>query len=136
MTRDEFFALSWEEQHRLINLAEQTKLSSGFSVRMVRPLDFDTFQMLIGTEELMRRAKPGEHSEKARRYAVSLTMLEQVIGYFERYVLHGEIEDNDPRKYLTLAQSVGQEQSHAVPGQDAIDQILHDSSLRQGLQKK
>jgi len=35
----------------------------------------------------MRASKPDERSEKARRYAVSITEMEKVLAYFRMYVV-------------------------------------------------
>ena len=37
--------------------------------------------------EQMRRAKPTDRSEKARRYAVAITEMEKVVAYFKTYVI-------------------------------------------------
>lgn len=37
--------------------------------------------------EEMRRAKPDDRSEKARRYAVTITEFEKVAAYFKTYVM-------------------------------------------------
>lgn len=37
--------------------------------------------------EQLRAAKPGNRSERDRRYAVSITELEKVIGYFNTFVV-------------------------------------------------
>ena len=40
--------------------------------------------------ETLRNAKPEERSEKARRYAVSITELEKVIAYFKIYIEYAD----------------------------------------------
>lgn len=37
----------------------------------------------------LRTHKPEERSEKARQYAVTITELEKVIGYFKMFVIDG-----------------------------------------------
>lgn len=37
---------------------------------------------------MMAKGKPAERSELSRRYAVTITMMEQVIAYFDCFVVH------------------------------------------------
>lgn len=45
----------------------------------------DMYEMLRRLQE----AKPNERSEKARRYAVTITEFEKVIAYFGIFTIHG-----------------------------------------------
>jgi len=47
----------------------------------------NTFNVLLTTLELLRSQKPEEHSEYARRYAVTITELEKVVAYFYTYII-------------------------------------------------
>ncbi len=39
--------------------------------------------------EALRMTKPEERSEESRRYAVTITELEKVLGYFHTFVVEG-----------------------------------------------
>lgn len=43
--------------------------------------------LLLGVLEELRKAKPEERSEEARRYAVTITELEKVVAYFKTFVV-------------------------------------------------
>jgi len=44
--------------------------------------------------EEMRKSKPAERSEEARRYAVTITELEKVYAYFKVYVVNNIFTDS------------------------------------------
>lgn len=50
--------------------------------------DFSVEDILIKALKTMRANKPSERTEKARRYAVSITELEKVYSYFKTYVIN------------------------------------------------
>jgi len=45
--------------------------------------------LLMSLNEL-RRSKPNDRSESDRRYAVTITNLEEVIAYFDTFVIRGK----------------------------------------------
>lgn len=51
-----------------------------------KELDEAALEKLEDALAYLRNAKPGERSELARRYAVSITELEKVFAYFKIYV--------------------------------------------------
>lgn len=47
------------------------------------------FNAMLDLWHLLKESKPTERNEVARRYAVTMTELEKVIGYFQTFVLTG-----------------------------------------------
>jgi hypothetical protein len=47
----------------------------------------DILRKMFDLENLLKRAKPTEASELARRYAIVVTDLEKVIAYFQAFVV-------------------------------------------------
>jgi hypothetical protein len=49
---------------------------------------------MIGLWEKLKAAKPTERTEEARRYAVTITEFEKVMGYFNTFIIEptGEAE--------------------------------------------
>lgn len=50
-------------------------------------MEEETYILLQETLVAMRKAKPEERSEKARRYAVAITEMEKVIAYFQTWIV-------------------------------------------------
>lgn len=46
-------------------------------------------EAMFNLHRQLKQAKPTERNELARRYAVTITELEKVMGYFELFVLQG-----------------------------------------------
>lgn len=44
---------------------------------------------LVATYNLLKSSKPEDRSERARRYAVTITKLEEVVSYFNTMVVEG-----------------------------------------------
>ena len=53
-------------------------------------MDEEVYIQLQEVLAAMRKAKPDERSEKARRYAVAITEQEKVLAYFQVYVITDE----------------------------------------------
>lgn len=49
----------------------------------------DVLNALTATYHLLKAAKPEDRSEKARRYAVTITEYEKVLSYFNTMVVEG-----------------------------------------------
>lgn len=50
--------------------------------------DISCYELIRKALKEMRESKPDERSEKARRYAVSITEMEKVLAYFHDYVVN------------------------------------------------
>lgn len=50
--------------------------------------DIACYELIRKALREMRDSKPDERSEKARRYAVSITEIEKVLAYFHDYVVN------------------------------------------------
>lgn len=51
-------------------------------------MDRNCYELIRQALKDMRACKPDERSEKARRYAVSITEMEKVLAYFHQYVVN------------------------------------------------
>lgn len=51
-------------------------------------MDMNCYEKIQQALEGMRACKPVERSEKARRYAVSITEMEKLLAYFSMYVVN------------------------------------------------
>lgn len=54
-------------------------------------MDKRCFEQLQRALKNMRDSKPDERSEKARRYAVSITEMEKVLAYFDVFVVNNAV---------------------------------------------
>lgn len=54
-----------------------------------RTLEMEVWAAMVDLWRKMKAAKPTERNEQARRYAVTMTEFEKVMGYFNTFVLEG-----------------------------------------------
>lgn len=50
--------------------------------------DNETWVVLVAAYRQLKKAKPENRSERARRYAVTITEMEKALAYFNTMVLH------------------------------------------------
>ncbi len=53
------------------------------------PLDNEVKDALLTAYHKLTASKPGDRSERARRYAVTITEFEKVMSYFDTMVING-----------------------------------------------
>ena len=82
-----FNRLYERESEREIPVENITPYDSGLTDQEVA--DQDTWTALLVAYRKLKAGKPEDRSEKARRYAVTITEMEKAIAYFDTMVVNG-----------------------------------------------